>query len=103
MYKQANFPDVSPVFGAVNAQDKYFYLVDSQESSVECGLKRPPMKKRYHVKLTNRERQELDHLIHKGKANARKINRARVLLLADQGKTDATIREQVGVRGGFVE
>lgn len=42
------------------------------------------MEKRYRVTLTAEERQELRALVSKGKAAARKLTRARVLLLADQ-------------------
>ena len=61
------------------------------------------MKKLYHVKLTDEERQQLSDITHKGKAGARKINRARVLLLADAGKRDQAIRDTVGVKASFVE
>lgn len=42
------------------------------------------MEKRYRVTLTAEERQELQTLVSTGKAAARKLTRARVLLLADQ-------------------
>ena len=61
------------------------------------------MKKLYHVKLTDEERSQLTDLTHKGKAGARKINRARVLLLADAGKRDPEIMDAVGVGDSFVE
>ena len=41
--------------------------------------------KRYKVTLTYDERQELRAFISKGKAAARKLTRARILLQADQG------------------
>lgn len=44
------------------------------------------MKKRYIVKLDEEERQELRALVSKGKASARTITRARVLLKCDQGE-----------------
>lgn len=61
------------------------------------------MKKLYQVKLSAKERAELIDLTSKGKTNARKLNRARVLLLADEGKRDKEIREAVGVKASFVE
>jgi len=42
--------------------------------------------KRYIVTLTAPERAELDSLVRSGKHDARTITRARILLLADQGK-----------------
>ena len=61
------------------------------------------MKKLYHVKLSAEERVYLTDLTSKGKTSARKLNRARVLLLADEGKRDQEIREAVGVKASFVE
>lgn len=61
------------------------------------------MKKLYHVKLSAEERAELIDLSSKGKTSARKLNRARVLLLADEGKRDQEIRDAVGVKASFVE
>lgn len=43
------------------------------------------MKKRYIVKLSEEEREELKALLTKGKASARTITRARILLKSDQG------------------
>ena len=51
------------------------------------------MRKIYHVHLTNEERQTLLELIHKGEASARRLTRARILLLADEGKNDRQICE----------
>jgi hypothetical protein len=42
--------------------------------------------KKYRVTLTDNERQELSTLVSKGKAAARKITRARILLLADESE-----------------
>ncbi len=44
------------------------------------------MQKRYLVTLTAEEREELRRLISRGKAAARKLMRARILLLADQSE-----------------
>lgn len=51
------------------------------------------MAKRYIVNLTCEEREELIGLTKKGKTGARKINRANILLLADEGETDTEIAE----------
>ena len=42
------------------------------------------MKKRYKVTLTREERSELEEIVSTGKSAARKITRARLLLLADE-------------------
>ena len=47
--------------------------------------------KKYHVDLTDEERNELRGLLKSGKHKSRKLTRARILLLADAGKTDAEI------------
>lgn len=51
------------------------------------------MKKVYVVDLTCEERDELLGLLKGGRAQVRKTNRARVLLLADEGRTDEDIAE----------
>jgi transposase len=48
-------------------------------------------RKIYIVDLTEQERAYLLKLIKSGKNSARKLNRARILLLADEGKTDPEI------------
>ena len=48
-------------------------------------------KKLYLVKLTSRARKELTQFVSQGKKSAREINRARILLLADEGKKDKEI------------
>jgi len=50
-------------------------------------------KKIYIVDLTKEERTYLLDFIKSGKQSARKLNRARVLLLADEGKADGEIAE----------
>jgi transposase len=50
-------------------------------------------KKVYIVDLEEEERTRLLDLIQKGEHSARKLNRARILLLADEGKTDRQIAE----------
>ncbi len=47
--------------------------------------------KKYHVDLTDDERAELEQMLKAGKHNSRKLTRARILLLADAGKTDAEV------------
>ena len=49
------------------------------------------------VKLTPKERKELKQLISKGTEKARKITRARILLMANEGKTDTYIIETLKV------
>jgi len=58
------------------------------------------MTKRYVVRLTDREREELRRMVSKGRGAAYKIRHANILLLADAdgpGWTDARIAEAVGV------
>src|SRR3954454_19640375 len=64
--------------------------------------------KRYRVTLTAEEREALGGLISRGKANARKLAHARVLLQADASEggpnwTDARIAEAVRVSVGTIE
>lgn len=54
-------------------------------------------KKLHQVSLTDQERQELSEYVHKGVHPSRVLNRVRVLLLSDAGKTDEQITEAVGV------
>jgi transposase len=50
-------------------------------------------KKIYIVDLKNEERTSLLDFIKKGEHSARKLNRARILLLADEGRSDREIAE----------
>jgi len=50
-------------------------------------------RKTYIVDLTEKERACLLDFIRSGKRSARKLNRARILLLADEGKVDSEIAE----------
>lgn len=64
--------------------------------------------KKYCVKLTETERKELQELFVKGKTAARKRNRARILLQADEGEhgpcwKDAKIKEIYGTSVPTVE
>jgi transposase len=56
--------------------------------------------KRYIVELTSEERTQLTQLLRRGKGGARRNTRARILLQADEGATDAAIAAavRVGVR-----
>lgn len=66
------------------------------------------MAKRYRVTLTIEERAELDRLISRGKADARKLTHARILLQADAseggpGWSDAAISEALRVSVRTIE
>src|SRR4051812_8709128 len=66
------------------------------------------MEKRYRVTLTVAERRDLQKMVSTGKAAARKLVRARILLLADQAdngpaKTDAEIVDALGCARATVE
>ena len=52
-------------------------------SAARHGCREGPVNKKYVVKLTDQEREELGALISKGKANARKIVHAQILLKVD--------------------
>jgi transposase len=54
-------------------------------------------KKKFMVSLSDEDRQKLESYINTGVHSARSINRARILLLADEGKSDPQIALQVGV------
>lgn len=60
-------------------------------------------KKKYHVKLTPEQHQELQQLIRRGKASARVITRARILLKAADGCSDSEIVTALGVGTATVE
>ena len=66
------------------------------------------MAKRYRVTLTRPERQELQQLISRGKADARKLAHARILLQADEaeggpGRTDEQIASALDTATRTVE
>jgi transposase len=66
------------------------------------------MEKRYRVTLTEQERQELQKMVSTGKAAAKKLVRARIMLLADQteggpAKSDPEICEALGCGRATVE
>ena len=59
--------------------------------------------KLYTVDLTEQERESLLQLTQKGKASARKIRRAHVLLLADAGRKDREIAQALHVGTATIE
>lgn len=61
------------------------------------------MPKKYVVDLTDNERQTIMKLVKSGNDSARKMNRARILLLAHDGKTDEAIVDALKVGVATVE
>ncbi len=61
------------------------------------------MHKRYIVDLTADERAELLTLLNRGVAPARRLTRARILLLADEGSSDGAIAAALHVQTATVE
>ena len=59
--------------------------------------------KKYVVDLTKVERAQLLDLTNKGKVSARKLKRAHILLLADEGRTDEAIAAALHVSVSTVE
>lgn len=55
------------------------------------------MEKRYIINLTPDERASLEAMTSRGRMSALKLQRARILLKADEGLTDAEIAEAVNV------
>lgn len=60
-------------------------------------------KKKYVVRLSDAERQELIELTSKGSTRARRMKRAQVLLLAHRGASDPEIMAALGVSRPCVE
>ena len=60
------------------------------------------MRKKYIIKLTETEQNKLVSMVRKGTESARKLNRARMLILAHERKTDAQIVQSLGVGMGTV-
>jgi transposase len=58
---------------------------------------------KYEVSLDKEQKEFLRRITSKGKESARKIKRANILLLADEGKKDKEIQETVRVSDGTVE
>jgi transposase len=61
------------------------------------------MKKLYVVDLMKEEKAELLELVRKGEARVRKMNRAHILLLADEGRTDKDIAQALHTSPSTVE
>ena len=61
------------------------------------------MAKIYIVDLSAEEKEQLHDLTSRGQAPARKLKRAQILLLADEGKKDETIAEMLHVGRATVE
>jgi putative transposase len=59
-------------------------------------------KKRPAVKLTKAQRETLEKFVGQGRKSARAITRARILLLADEGRKDRELTEILGVSRGTV-
>jgi transposase len=55
------------------------------------------MAKRYVIELTEEEQTQLRDLLRRGKASVRMVTRARVLLKADEGRTDEAIAAALDV------
>jgi putative transposase len=53
--------------------------------------------KLYFVSLKEEDREELSQYLRRGNASARSLNRARILLLADEGRTDKMIARTLRV------
>ena len=58
--------------------------------------------KQYEVALTEAERSQLEAFTRKGIASARELRRARILLLAAEGRVDIDVAEAVGCCVGTV-
>jgi len=54
-------------------------------------------KKLYHVRLKEEEREGLSRYLRRGKSSARSLTRARILLLADEGRDDGEISKALKV------
>ena len=61
------------------------------------------MAKKYVVNLTDAERTELLEIVGKGRASARRLKRAHILLLADEGCTDEIIAKALHTTRATVE
>lgn len=60
------------------------------------------MSKRVEIDLTPEDRQALQQLTRKGKTSARKLNRARILLLVDEGRAESDISQILGTSGNTI-
>jgi transposase len=57
---------------------------------------------KYRVSLTEKEKEELESMLHKGKSGARKQTRARILLKASSGCKDAEITKALDISATMV-
>ncbi len=53
------------------------------------------MAKRYIVRLSDEERARLREMVHKGRLSARKLNRAHILLAADEASNERALDETI--------
>jgi transposase len=60
------------------------------------------MGKRIEIQLSAEDRQTLQLLTRKGKISARKLNRVRILLLADEGRAESDISQILGTSGNTI-
>ena len=60
------------------------------------------MGKRVEIQLSADDRQALRQLTRKGKVSARKLNRARILLLVDEGRAESDISQILGTSGNTI-
>lgn len=60
------------------------------------------MPQKHQVQLGDGDRQQLQSLLRKGRACARCLTRARILLAADEQQTDTEIAEQLDVSLGLI-
>jgi transposase len=60
------------------------------------------MGKRIEVQLSADDREAIRKLTRKGKVSARKLNRARILMLADEGRGEGEISQILGTSGNTI-
>ena len=60
------------------------------------------MSKRVMIQLSDADRESLKTLIRKGKVSARKLNRAHILLLADEGSSEQEIGRLLHTSGNTI-
>jgi transposase len=64
---------------------------------------RPELLKKYVVRLSSPEREQLQRMLRSGTHGARELSHARVLLKTDEGLTDVAVAAAVGVAVATVE
>jgi transposase len=60
------------------------------------------MGKRIEIQLSPEDRETLQQVTRKGKISARKLNRVRILLLADEGRAESDISQILGTSGNTI-